>query len=179
MESTTTTADKTAVDELNFGAKTAKRVGWEQFEFAIESPHLVRVTNASYGCEKDEHSYLVGIEDRGGLLVPAECDCPADQYNEEYACKHRVALATIGGSVVMQAAAKQSTPTLEAGEQTSTTLAERMRPDGGVVVGEDRGEDNRLIASQRGECPNGEEHCPGPNGDSLPCFACYNAPEEQ
>jgi hypothetical protein len=85
-----------------------------------------------------------------------------------------VALATIGGSVVMQAAAKQSTPTLEAGEQTSTTLAERMRPDGGVIVEGDCSEDTPLIASQRSECPNGEKFCSGPNGDSLPCFACFD-----
>ncbi|MFC7042200.1 SWIM zinc finger family protein [Halonotius sp. GCM10025705] len=177
MEDTQTPADKTAVDELNFGAKTAKRVGWEQFEFAIESPHLVRVTNASYGYEKDDHSYLVGVEDRGGLLVPAECDCPADKYNEEYDCKHKVALATIGGSVVMEAAVEQSTPTMEAGEHTSTTLAERMRPDGGVIVEEDRGDDTRLIESQMSDCPNDEKFCSGPNGDSLPCFACFSTTE--
>jgi len=57
------------------------------------------VTNGSYGCEKDNHSYLFRVEDHDRLLVPAECECPADKYNEEYDCKHKVTLATIGGPV--------------------------------------------------------------------------------
>lgn len=106
METNNSAAEKRIVEELNFGAKTAKRVGWEQFEFSIESPHLVRVTNASYGFEKDDHSYLVGVEVRDGTPVPAECECPANKYNEEYDCKHKVALATVGGSTVLDAAVK-------------------------------------------------------------------------
>lgn len=54
MSTNDTTADKSIVEELNFGTKTSKRATWEAWEFSIEAPHLVRVTNASYGVEKDE-----------------------------------------------------------------------------------------------------------------------------
>lgn len=151
------TADKRIAAELNFGSKTAKRAGWEAFEFAVEGPHLVRVTNASYGYEKADHSYLVGVEDRDGLLVPAECECPADKYNEEYACKHRVACATTAGPVVLQAAVDYC---IEEGEQSeSTTVADQLRADGGEIAE---------------ECPEGDETCDGPGGESFPCYDCYD-----
>ena len=118
MATTATKRQKSAVEYLNFGAKTSKRVTWESWEFTIEAPHLVRVTNASYGVEKDDHSYLVGVEDRDGVLVPAECECPADMYNEEYDCKHKVALAAVGGRVVLEAAAGFSTQSAESDEST-------------------------------------------------------------
>ena len=118
MEANTAERNKSAVEYLKFGAKTSKRVTWESWEFTIEAPHLVRVTNASYGCEKDDHSYLVGVEDRDGVLVPAECDCPADMYNREYDCKHKVALAAVGGAVVLDAAAGFSTQSAESDEST-------------------------------------------------------------
>lgn len=37
----------------------------------------VEVMNASYGFLKDDHSYTVGVKDRGDVAIPAECDCPA------------------------------------------------------------------------------------------------------
>lgn len=177
MEDSTTAADKRIVEELNYGSKTAKRVGWEAWEFAVEAPHLVRVTNASYGHEKDDHSYLVGVKDRDGLLVPAECECPADKYNEEYDCKHKVALATIGGPVVLQTAVDCPTPSVDGEGTDSTTLAERLRADGGVIA-EERHEDGAgVIEVEREECPNGEEWCSGSNADPLPCFACFQSTE--
>jgi hypothetical protein len=145
---------------LNYGKKTAKRVGWEAWEFAVEGPHLVRVTNASYGYEKADHSYLVGVEDRDGLLVPAECECPADKYNEEYACKHRVACATTAGPVVLQAAVDY--PIEEGEPPESTTVADRLGADGGTV--------------SEG-CPNGNETCDGPDGEAFPCYSCYDVEE--
>jgi hypothetical protein len=156
------TADKRIVAELKFGSKTAKRVGWEAFEFALEGPHLVRVTNASYGFEKADHSYLVGVEDRDGLLVPAECECPADKYNEAYACKHRVACATTAGPVVLQAAVDY--PIEEVEQPEFTTVADRLRADGGPGAE---------------GCPNGDEYCDGPDGESFPCFDCYELEEGQ
>lgn len=63
----------------------------------------MRVTNASYGYLKEDHSYLVGVEERGGRALPAECECPADiHYKKD--CKHTVALATVGGPTVLNAA---------------------------------------------------------------------------
>lgn len=100
-----TAKKRTAVEYLSFGAKTAKRVTWEAWEFTVVGPHLVEVTNASYGFEKDDHTYTVGVEECDGLAVPAECDCPADMYHEDYDCKHKVALAAIGGTTVLNVAA--------------------------------------------------------------------------
>lgn len=92
-----------AVENLDFGAKTAKRVAWESWEFTVVGPHQVRVTNASYGFLKDDHSYTVGVDLRNGLASPAECECPADIHHDQD-CKHKVALATVGGPTVLNAA---------------------------------------------------------------------------
>jgi hypothetical protein len=92
-----------AVESLDFGPKTVKRATFEAFEFTVVGPHLIEVTNASYGAEKDDHSYTVGIEDRDGLAIPAECSCPADVHGERD-CKHKVALASVGGPTVLNAA---------------------------------------------------------------------------
>jgi hypothetical protein len=96
--------EKNAVSLLNFGKKTAKRVAWEAWEFTVVGPNRVRVTNASYGYVKDDHSYTVAVGERAGTLVPTECECPADKWREDYDCKHKVALAAVGGAVVMKAA---------------------------------------------------------------------------
>ncbi|WP_233255291.1 HNH endonuclease [Haloplanus rallus] len=63
------------------------------------------MTNESYEVEKDAHAYVVAVEDVGGVIVLRECECPADRFRDDYDCKHKVALATIGGQVVMEAAA--------------------------------------------------------------------------
>ncbi|WP_275882504.1 SWIM zinc finger family protein [Halorhabdus sp. BNX81] len=167
MTDNNSAADKRIVNELQFGAKTSKRVGWETWEFEIEGPHLVRVTNASYGFEKDDHSYLVGIEERDGLLVPTECECPADQYNEEYDCKHKVSLATIGGPVVLQAAVDYETPTVDTEGTTPQTLKSKLRTDGGVLTDQPDDEPNPLNAPERSECD-----CDDLHGD-FPCADCY------
>ncbi len=49
-----------ALAELEPDAPTAKRAQYEAFEFALEAPGLLRVTNGSYGDdEKADHSYTV------------------------------------------------------------------------------------------------------------------------
>ncbi|MCU4799616.1 SWIM zinc finger family protein [Halobacteria archaeon HArc-gm2] len=162
-----------AVDHLNFGAKTSKRVGWEAWEFSVEAPHLVRVTNAAYGFEKDDHSYLVGIEDRDGLLVPSECECKADQYNEEYDCKHKVALATIGGPVVLQAAVDCPTPGVDATETPSQSLEEPLRTDGGTATEVISGGPNPLYAEEHRECDCRDL------ADDFPCWNCVRDGERE
>ncbi|MDB9233351.1 SWIM zinc finger family protein [Halorubrum ezzemoulense] len=169
------TQEKSIVDELNFGSKTSKRVGWEAWEFSICGPHQVEVTNASWGFQKDDHSYIVGIEERDGLLVPAECECKADQYNEEYDCKHKVALATVGGSIVLQAAV--DCPTVDTGRTTTQTLEDKLRADGGAVTDDTPDDSPTLDAEEPEACANGNEWCDGPDGDSLPCFDCYELTE--
>lgn len=161
-------ADKrNAVEYLNFGAKTSKRVSWEAWEFAVESPHLVRVTNASYGFEKTDHSYLVGVEDRDGVLVPAECECPANKYNEEYDCKHKVALASVGGPVVLEASVNFLTPSEDTERSNASTVADKLQADGGATTEEIGGGSEPLDAAEPVEC----EECT--KLSDLPCWPCY------
>jgi hypothetical protein len=162
MEATTTSTDNGIVDELEFGSRTAKRVGWEAFEFSIVGPHQVEVINASYGFEKDDHSYTVGVEVRDGVAIPVECGCPADIHREPD-CKHKVALAAMGGPTVMNAAVKfeeweeydPTPPFPRSQDDATTTVADKIETDGGPET-----------------CQNGNAFCDGSTG-SLPCFACF------
>lgn len=99
------------LEHLDYSAKTARRVTWEAYEFTITAPGRVTVTNASYGYLRDDHTYTVTIEKVDGVALPAECDCPG--YEHHYgpngeADKHMVALATIGGSTILNAALNAS-----------------------------------------------------------------------
>jgi len=167
MTENNTAVDKSIVEQLDFGAKTAKRVGWEAWEFSIAGPHQVEVTNASYGYEKDDHAYVVGIEKRDGVPVPAECECPADKYNEEYDCKHKVALATVGGTTVLNAAVDfENSDPATLSDSTSdgvTTAADKLQTDGGTAT----------VSEDSDTCPNGDARCDGPDGEALPCFDCF------
>jgi hypothetical protein len=170
MTENDTAAEKRIVEQLNFGAKTAKRTGWEAWEFYIAGPHQVEVTNASYGFEKDDHSYVVGIEKRDSVPIPAECECPADKYNEEYDCKHKVALATVGGTTVLNAAVDFEKPgaTLSSPNPDDvTTAADKLQTDGGTAT----------VSEDSDTCPNGDERCDGPTGEELPCFDCFELSE--
>ena len=156
-----TVEKRTAVDYLTFGAKTARRVNWEAFEFEIEAPHLIRVTNASYGYLAGEHSYLVGVDDRKGIPVPAECECKADLYNEDYACKHRVACAIMGGETLLNAALAFPTHPTPSHKTESETVAEKLEAN----------------SEEPETCPNGAVYCDGLDGDNLPCFDCFQGEE--
>lgn len=169
METNAPTAEKGIVAELQFGAKTAKRVAWEDWSFTIIGPLQVEVINESYGYLKDDHTYTVTVEERGGVVVPAECACPADRYREEYDCKHKVALATVGGPVVLEAARDFPASDPEADSETAT-MADKLATDGGT---KQAATDPERPRSNTETCPNGEEWCSGPDGDDLPCFACY------
>lgn len=164
MSSTTRTRQKrTAVEHLSFNARTAHRVAWESWEFTIAGPHQVKVTNASYGYLKDEHAYVVGVEERMGVVVPAECECPADIHHESD-CKHKVALATVGGPTVLNAAVtyENLAPATD-DRKPMTTAADKIAAGGGVPAVAKQDEDDG------DEC----EECANLSG--LPCFACYRA----
>jgi len=122
------TEKRTAVDHLSFSARTARRVAWESWEFTLAAPSQVRVTNASYGYLKDEHTYVVDVEDCAGVVVPVTCECPAD-INHEPDCKHKVALATVGGPVVLDAAVSSGTSTDDGRDQSGDLLADFESPD--------------------------------------------------
>jgi len=164
MEDTESSQEKRVVEQLEFDARTAKRAGWEQFEFTVVGPLEVEVANASYGDEKDDHTYLVEIEKRAGVPVPDECECPADNHRNQ-ACKHRIGLATIGGLTVLNAAA--SAATLSASNADVTPSSEKIQTDGGTVA----------IAQDSERCPNDDPSCNGPEGENLPCFDCYEISE--
>lgn len=156
MTTIDTSDKKSAVRELSFGAKTAKRVTWEAWEFTIVGPYQVEVTNASYGYLKADHSYVVTVEERDGLAVPAECGCPADKHREEYDCKHKVALATVGGPTVLEAALAFETPAPT--EPTpATPMSEKLRGDGGVPAASD----------------SSEPDCDCAHFSGFPCWPCY------
>jgi hypothetical protein len=140
---------KSAVSSLRFGKKTAKRVAWEAWEFTVVDPGRVRVTNASYGVEKEKHSYVVTVEESDGRPVPTECECPADRWSEDYDCKHKVALATVGGPVVLQAAQE---------------FRQRTRGDA-TPPGRERGR-------ARLRTDGGRETCDCDDWE-LPCWECY------
>jgi len=166
MEDTDSSSEKRIVEQLDFDAKTAKRVGWEAWEFSIAGPHEVTVTNASYGFQKEDHAYVVGVDKRGGVPVPAECECPADKYNEDHDCKHKVALATVGGTTVLNAAVDFDNPATALSRSVPTdvtTAADKLQPDGGTVT----------VSGDSDACPNGDDRCDGPTGEALPCFACF------
>lgn len=141
---------KNALAKLEYDASTAKRAQWEAFEFALEAPGLITVTNGSYD-DPENHKYRVNVENG----VPVACECPADTYHEE-ACKHRMAVAI-------------REPVLEAATDYERPEAARVATDGGEVV--ERSEDPDT-------CENGQVGCCGPDGDDLPCFPCYQAGED-
>ena len=147
METNETSDHKSAVGQLDFDSRTSKRVTWEAWEFTVIGPHQIEVVNASYGSEKADHTYTVGIEDRDGVAVPSECNCPADLHREPD-CKHRVALAAIGGPTVLDAALAFESPARETEpESNSETVADKLRADGGC------------------DCDQWD----------LPCFECFDS----
>lgn len=174
MTANDSAAEKRIVDQLFFGATTAKRVGWEAWEFTVVGPYLVEVTNASYGHLKDDHTYTVGVAERDGVPIPAECECPADTYNEESACKHRVALATVGGPTVLRAAVNCGSPAGPSSErelERAITAVDLLQTDGGTVTAESTDDEVE-------PCPNDDPRCDGPDSEKLPCFACYRNREQ-
>jgi hypothetical protein len=167
MTANESAAEKRVVTQLNFGPKTAKRVTWEAWEFTVVGPHQVEVTNAAYGTEKSAHSYVVCVEQRDGVVVPMECECPADVHREED-CKHKVALATVGGQTVLRAATAHESPAAgsSSNDTARTTAADVLQTDGGSATADSNGVGTN-------PCLNGREWCPGPASDGLPCFSCY------
>lgn len=164
MTANTSAADKSIVTELDFTSRTGKRVAWETWEFTIEGPYLVRVTNAAYGYLKDDHQYTVGVAERDGQIIPAECECPADLHHDSD-CKHKIALAACGGVTVMQAAVDYEPSGDTKARQNVSTAADKLRTDGGTATASEGG-NHTLDASKHAECD-----CAELAGD-FPCWPC-------
>lgn len=168
MSTTTRTGEKrTALEHLSFSTRTNKRVTWEAWSFRLAGPYQIEVCNESYGYQKADHTYVVGVEERGNVVVPAECSCPADIHGED-ACKHRVACATVAGTTVLNAAVSYETPTRNKDDQQSTTTARDVLANDSALLADTQGpEDNA--------CKN--QWCEDRDADSLPCFACFESTE--
>lgn len=152
-----------AIGCLSFDVRTAKRATFEAFEFTVVGSSQVEVKNASYGTEKDDHAYRVEVEERDGLAVPTECECPADVHRGPD-CKHKVALASVGGKTVLNAAVAFEESEPASSDRTPVTSAVNLPADGGSEA---------LDSGEEDTCPNGDPRCEGPGGDELPCFPCY------
>lgn len=152
------------LEHLDFSSRTRKRAEWEAFEFAVVGPYQVRVTNASYGKDKHEHAYVVGIEDRDGVLVPAECECPADIHGDRD-CKHRLSIVIRGGSLIMSAAAAYEPPTGTGATPKVETVADKLRPDGGALPGP-------VPVEPPEPTPADDKGC-WCEAHDMPCFDCY------
>lgn len=165
MATNTKAAEKrTVLDQLDFDTKTAKRVAWSDWEFTIVGPFEIEVCNASYGHLKDDHTYRVMIDEQG---VPVSCTCPGFKHYHGpngRVGKHMLACATVGGSTLLEAARAFLLDYDTTGDSRTTTVAEKLKADGGAVVEGD---------AESEACPNGDPRCDGPDGDDLPCFDCY------
>jgi len=170
MSSNVAATEKRIVSQLSFGQKTAKRVSWEAWEFEIVGPQQVEVTNASWGAEKDEHRYIVTVEDQNGLFIPDKCECPADQYNDDYSYKHQVAVATVGGPVVLGAAMAYTSD--RSSQSEPTTMVDKIRTGRGTDVGSDV-DDDVAGDSDAVDRPDDCNCAPFMADHGLPCWPCY------
>jgi len=131
--------------------------------------------------------YLVVSESGSEYLVDTRdgrCDCPDAEYNLEpdERCKHERRVRYATGETPIPMWADTDAIDSHLGIQTARSPV-RAATDGGIVD-EEAGESFEspesgagAIEAQPEECPNGEEWCPGPGADSLPCFACFELPE--
>lgn len=68
------------------------------------------------------------------ITTAAECSCKADRFRENYDCKHKLAVASISGSVVLQPAVDCPTRSADTERTNPSALADTLRFDGSVVV---------------------------------------------
>lgn len=160
MPTNTLTSKKGIVEALKFTPQTTKRVAWESWKFTVVGPFQIAVTNASYGYLKRDHTYHVTVAECDGQFMPAECECKADRYTDEFECKHKVALATAGGPVVLDAANDYPT--------TRPTTKE---------IAADGGQPESAGAFHMETCPHEQEGCPGSDADDFCCFDSFTVQE--
>lgn len=189
-----TNRQKRIVQELSFDGRTAKRVRWTEWEFGVEAPHQIRITNASYGAEKDDHEYLVTVanhEDDAELYAPIACDCQAYHFTaDETACKHMVAVAVCGGPVLLSAAMNSTSPQrTNRSDPIVVTDSGKSRPQNidRDVEPERARERTRIEAYARAPADDREaradelglKHVDGCSEDSngIECWRCYYVQE--
>jgi hypothetical protein len=133
-----------------------------------------------------EDLYLVVSGSGSEYLIDSRegrCDCPDAQHNldAQEQCKHerRVAYATgdtpipewVNGDAIDSHLGIQTTcgPVYAA---TDGGLTSQNTGESEDSIGE-HSDDSAALDEIEHTCPNGEEWCPGPNDDSLPCYACF------
>jgi len=130
LTNTQATEKRTAVESLDSPARTSKRVAWASWSSRLIGLCPEEVCKESYRFLKSEHAYVLGVEDRDGVLVHAECECPSDVLPKP-ACKHRVALATVGDPSALNSAVVYANPSQDS---SAATGRDRLTTDGRVSV---------------------------------------------
>lgn len=155
---TDTVENSTVLEQLAFDTKTAKRVAWSEWSFTIVAPFEIEVRNLSYGQLADDHTYRVMINEQG---VPISCTCPGFEYHHSpngRVGKHMLAVATVGGPTLLEAARAFSPSHGPKGASAAVTASEKLKSDGGR---------SPVANSTETECAE----CAGLS--RLPCFDCY------
>ncbi|MDB9249299.1 SWIM zinc finger domain-containing protein [Halorubrum ezzemoulense] len=161
---TDTVENSTVLEQLAFDTKTAKRVAWSDWAFTIVAPFEIEVQNLSYGHLADDHTYRVMIDEQG---VPVSCTCPGFEYHHGpngRVGKHMLAVATVGGPTLLEAARAFSPSHGPTGATETTTASKKLKADGGRSLAEN---------SINTECIE----CAGLS--DLPCFDCYSAGQRE
>ena len=150
----------TVFEQLAFDTKTAKRVAWSEWAFKIVAPFEIEVRNLSYGHFADDHVYRVMVDEQG---VPISCTCPGFKHYHgpnDRVGKHMLAVATVGGPTLLEAARAFSLNHEPTGATDTTTASEKLKADGGQSPADN---------STDTECTECVEL------SDLPCFDCYSA----
>ena len=170
METTTTKPQKRTdphvLDYLSYDSMTARRATLEAFEFTITGPGQVAVSNASWGDTRNDHTYTVEVEDRDGVALPVSCTCPGYRHHygqQEKVDKHMLALATVGGPTLLQAALYYDSVCAGSSDSNQITNPTSPKTDDGTT------RDPQVSEG----CPNGRAGCAGPESDTVGCFDCY------
>ena len=161
METNTDTVENcTVLKKLAFDTRTAKRVAWSDWAFTVVAPFEIEVQNLSYGHLADDHTYRVMINEQG---VPVSCTCPGFEYHHSpngRVGKHMLAVATVGGPTLLEAARAFSPIHGPTGATAMTTASEKLKADGG------RSPVDNSTDTECTECVELSD---------LPCFDCYSA----
>ena len=159
METNTDTVENsTVLEQLAFDTKTAKRVAWSEWSFTVVAPFEIEIQNLSYGHLADDHTYRVMIDEQG---VPVSCTCPGFEYHHGpngRVGKHMLAVATVGGPTLLEAARAFSPTPEPTGATETTTASKKLKADGGRSPA-DNSTDIECI-----ECAGLSD---------LPCWNCY------
>jgi hypothetical protein len=155
---TDTVENSNVLQKLAFDTKTAKRVAWSEWSFRIVAPFEIEVCNLSYGHLAEDHTYRVMIDEQS---VPVSCTCPGFEHHHGpngRVGKHMLAVATVGGPTLLEAARAFSLNHEPTGASKTTTASRKLKADGG------RSSPDYSTDTECSECST---------LSGLPCWNCY------